>query len=125
MPGNRCSNCIANSFECSYVETAKKRGPPKGYVESMEIRIKKIEALLQTLMSASDLEGELSSISANISLHSPVVDEDERALFNLTEHLQRLSLNSDRDCRFFGRSSGAMLLQTALNLKLDSEPQNA
>lgn len=23
MPGNRCSNCIAYSFECTYVEAAK------------------------------------------------------------------------------------------------------
>jgi hypothetical protein len=46
MPGNRCSNCISCSFDCTYVEAAKvrflkviavsilivlqKRGPPKG-----------------------------------------------------------------------------------------------
>lgn len=23
MPGNRCSNCIAYSFECTYIEAAK------------------------------------------------------------------------------------------------------
>jgi hypothetical protein len=34
-------------------------------------------------------------------------------------------LTSDGDPRFFGRSSGAMLLKTALNIKLDAEPQNA
>lgn len=54
-----------------------------------------------------------------------VADDDERAQLSLTENLQQLSLNSDRDSRFFGRSSGAMLLQTALNVKHDSEPQNA
>jgi hypothetical protein len=54
-----------------------------------------------------------------------VADDDERAHFSLTEGLQRLSLRDDSDTRFFGRSSGAMLLQTALNIKLDVEPQNA
>lgn len=31
MPNNRCSNCIAYSFECTYVETAKVcgRSPPR------------------------------------------------------------------------------------------------
>lgn len=50
MPGNKCSNCIAYNYECTYVEAAKvrlphpeyvhcepdfvlqKRGPPKGSV---------------------------------------------------------------------------------------------
>jgi hypothetical protein len=55
----------------------------------------------------------------------PVINDDELAQITLTENLQQLSLNSDSETRFFGRSSGAMLLQTALKLKLDAEPQNA
>ncbi|KAJ7442286.1 fungal-specific transcription factor domain-containing protein [Mycena latifolia] len=125
MP-DRCSNCIAFGFECSYVEPAKKRGPPKGYVESMEIRIEKIERLLQTLLPEVDLARELSDPSvAGWQQTPPVADEDERAQLSLIENLQSLSLTSDRDPHFFGRSSGAMLLQTALNIKLESEPQNA
>ncbi|KAF8604607.1 hypothetical protein BDV93DRAFT_522316 [Ceratobasidium sp. AG-I] len=53
-PGNRCSNCIAFNFECSYVEAAKKRGPPKGYVESLENRLEKMERLLQRLCPGAD-----------------------------------------------------------------------
>ncbi|CAE6366230.1 unnamed protein product [Rhizoctonia solani] len=45
--GNRCSNCVAFNFDCTYVEAAKKRGPPKGYVESLENRLEKMERLLQ------------------------------------------------------------------------------
>ncbi|RDX43515.1 hypothetical protein OH76DRAFT_1487785 [Lentinus brumalis] len=30
MPNNRCSNCVSYRLECTYVEAAKKRGPPKG-----------------------------------------------------------------------------------------------
>ncbi|KAJ6591569.1 fungal-specific transcription factor domain-containing protein, partial [Mycena vulgaris] len=124
MP-DRCSNCIAYGFECSYVEPAKKRGPPKGYVESMEIRVEKIERLLQTLLPEADLARELSGSSVAKWPNSPAADEDERAQLNLSENLQRLSLSTDHESRFFGRSSGAMLLQTALNLKLDAEPHNA
>ncbi|KAJ7833497.1 fungal-specific transcription factor domain-containing protein [Mycena leptocephala] len=125
MPGNRCSNCIAYSFECSYVEAAKKRGPPKGYVESMEIRIEKIERLLQTLLPEADLARVLSGTSVANRQVPPVINDDELAQITLTENLQQLSLNSDSETRFFGRSSGVMLLQTALKLKLDAEPQNA
>jgi hypothetical protein len=47
MPGNKCSNCAAYNFDCKYEEAAKKRGPPKGYVESLESRLEKMESLLQ------------------------------------------------------------------------------
>lgn len=53
-PGNRCSNCIAFNFDCTYVEAAKKRGPPKGYVESLENRLEKMERLLQRLCPGAD-----------------------------------------------------------------------
>ncbi|KAJ7898465.1 fungal-specific transcription factor domain-containing protein [Mycena leptocephala] len=107
MPGNRCSNCIAYSFECSYVEAAKKRGPAEG------------------LLPEADLARVLSGTSVANRQVPPVINDDELAQITLTENLQQLSLNSDSETRFFGRSSGAMLLQTALNLKLDAEPQNA
>ncbi|KAJ7889902.1 hypothetical protein B0H14DRAFT_2285223, partial [Mycena olivaceomarginata] len=51
--------------------------------------------------------------------------EDELAKLNLIENLQQLSLTSDGDPHFFSHSSGAILLKTALNIKLDAEPQNA
>ncbi|KIO34335.1 hypothetical protein M407DRAFT_16868 [Tulasnella calospora MUT 4182] len=30
QPGTRCSHCITYKLECTFVEGAKKRGPPKG-----------------------------------------------------------------------------------------------
>ncbi|KDN50625.1 hypothetical protein RSAG8_01123, partial [Rhizoctonia solani AG-8 WAC10335] len=52
--GSRCSNCIAFNFDCTYIEAAKKRGPPKGYVESLENRLEKMERLLQRLCPGAD-----------------------------------------------------------------------
>ncbi|KAF7370582.1 Fungal-trans domain-containing protein [Mycena sanguinolenta] len=124
MPHNRCSNCIACNFDCSYVEAAKKRGPPKGYVESMEIRIEKMERLLRTLLPEADLARTLSRSPLPNWQAAPAADDDERQQLSLIESIQQLSLNSDNTPRFFGRSSGAMLLQTAINVKLDAEPQN-
>ncbi|PCH39377.1 hypothetical protein WOLCODRAFT_29517 [Wolfiporia cocos MD-104 SS10] len=59
MPDNKCSNCITYSYECTYVEAAKKRGPPKGYVESLETRLEKMEKLLNRLCPDADFSNEL------------------------------------------------------------------
>ncbi|KAI0309699.1 fungal-specific transcription factor domain-containing protein [Amylostereum chailletii] len=59
MPGNKCSNCLAYNLECSYVEAARKRGPPKGYVESLENRLEKMEDLLNRLCPDADFTQEL------------------------------------------------------------------
>ncbi|KZT00948.1 uncharacterized protein LAESUDRAFT_731789 [Laetiporus sulphureus 93-53] len=59
MPNNRCSNCVTYNYECSYIEAAKKRGPPKGYVESLETRLEKMEKLLNKLCPDADFSKEL------------------------------------------------------------------
>ncbi|THV06403.1 hypothetical protein K435DRAFT_816004 [Dendrothele bispora CBS 962.96] len=152
MPGNRCSNCIAYSFECTYVEAAKKRGPPKAYVESLENRLEKMEKLLTRLMPDIDLNKELGlgfnrdwqSVSSMSSrqrkdyeeVHCPPAAEiaasmlrkldhaftpleaadEDYANLKLVDDLKQLELNATEH-RFFGKSSGAMLIQTAIDLK--------
>ncbi|GBE88069.1 predicted protein [Sparassis crispa] len=59
MPNNRCSNCVTYNYECTYMEAAKKRGPPKGYVESLEMRLEKMEKLLKKLCPDADFTQEL------------------------------------------------------------------
>ncbi|KAL7281745.1 hypothetical protein ACG7TL_005063 [Trametes sanguinea] len=59
MPDNVCSNCIANSRSCTYVEGSKPRGPPKAYVVGLEDRVEKMEALLKRLRPELDLTSEL------------------------------------------------------------------
>ncbi|ORY97627.1 hypothetical protein BCR43DRAFT_437727, partial [Syncephalastrum racemosum] len=38
-----CGNCVALGLSCSYKDTTKKRGPPKGYIEAVENRLHKLE----------------------------------------------------------------------------------
>ncbi|KAH9830265.1 fungal-specific transcription factor domain-containing protein [Rhodofomes roseus] len=59
MPDNKCSNCTTYNYECTYNEAAKKRGPPKGYVESLETRLEKMEGLLKKLCPDADFSKEL------------------------------------------------------------------
>ncbi|KAG0168074.1 hypothetical protein DFQ30_005320 [Apophysomyces sp. BC1015] len=46
-----CSNCQAFNLECSYNDTTKKRGPPKGYIEAIENRLHRLESFLGELAS--------------------------------------------------------------------------
>ncbi|KAL5525563.1 hypothetical protein ACEPAG_6899 [Sanghuangporus baumii] len=157
MPNNRCSNCTAYNLECTYVEAAKKRGPPKGYVESLENRLENMEKLLQRLCPDADFTQELggridrdswahdkrssldimpsranrtdspsrrfsySLAGDNVTPTSVDPDEllpsdDEIGHTSITEGIKRLSMDP-LDRRFHGKSSGVMLVQTALNLK--------
>ncbi|KIK82329.1 hypothetical protein PAXRUDRAFT_153943 [Paxillus rubicundulus Ve08.2h10] len=143
MPDNRCSNCLAYNVECTYVEAAKKRGPPKGYVESLENRLEKMEKLLQRVCPDADFTQELggaridretwqrgstsSSHIMNTQSTSPnsalangddlvPSDDEDIVTVSLSENLKNMNLNPSHT-RFFGKSSGIMLIQKAIDLK--------
>ncbi|KAF9236278.1 fungal-specific transcription factor domain-containing protein [Melanogaster broomeanus] len=158
MPGNRCTSCIAYNFECTYVEAAKKRGPPKGFVcsptctilrvpdSSLENRLEKMEKLLQRVCPDADFTRELgggrmdremwqranpgfstsvhvmnapsASTSAALSSGEDLVPSDDEDIVTtcLSESLSNMKLNPSHT-RFFGKSSGVMLIQRAIDLK--------
>ncbi|ORX47776.1 hypothetical protein DM01DRAFT_1256965, partial [Hesseltinella vesiculosa] len=39
-----CSNCESFTLECTYKDSTKKRGPPKGYIEAIENRLHRLES---------------------------------------------------------------------------------
>jgi hypothetical protein len=156
MPGNKCSNCSAYNFECKYEEAAKKRGPPKGYVESLESRLEKMEGLLQRLCPDADFTQELGapvdrqtfvreSLSRSLQQNKPgtasyrpssqlrgscltslddtgdpELDPSDDEYLNAPNKLQTLQQTFNDlsvSYRFLGKSSGATLVQTALDLK--------
>ncbi|KIM80404.1 hypothetical protein PILCRDRAFT_789690 [Piloderma croceum F 1598] len=152
MPGNKCSNCIAYNYECTYVEAAKKRGPPKGYVEGLENRLEKMEKLLSKLCPGGDFTQELgddkstwmetstmgpaSSAISTSALHlhtlrtptlnddglAPQCSDDEHDLedfakISIRDDPKSLQQQDTMNYRFFGKSSGVVLVQTAIDLK--------
>ncbi|KAI7904471.1 fungal-specific transcription factor domain-containing protein [Cokeromyces recurvatus] len=46
-PGQACTNCVSYGITCQFNDGAKKRGPPKGYIDALEKRIRRIEEALQ------------------------------------------------------------------------------
>ncbi|KAF7338243.1 Zn(2)-C6 fungal-type domain-containing protein [Mycena venus] len=123
MPGNRCTNCITSGLDCTHAEIMKTLGSAKGYVESLETRLEKMEKLLNKLLPGIDFTEQLEQ-------------EDEPGLLdtggslprNDADHLlgaiKKLTLNPEEH-RFFGKSSGIQFVQTALNFKSHfTGPQN-
>ncbi|KAJ2801880.1 hypothetical protein H4R20_003503, partial [Coemansia guatemalensis] len=45
-----CTHCEAIGTSCTYLDTTKKRGPPKGYIDAIECRLHAVEGLLKDLV---------------------------------------------------------------------------
>ncbi|KAL4249328.1 ABC-transporter-regulating transcription factor-like protein [Abortiporus biennis] len=136
MPGHRCSNCTTYNYECTYVEAAKKRGPPKGYVESLENRLQKMESLLHKLCPDADFSSELGAAidkdgyytekNASPAMPPPAPNPDADNLEpsddeitsqrTLASSLKQMQINPSH-LRFFGKSSSVMFIQTAIEAK--------
>ncbi|GAA5801806.1 hypothetical protein HPULCUR_007260 [Helicostylum pulchrum] len=57
-PQNPCTSCKSYSKQCTFKEAAKKRGPPKGYVEGLESRLKRMEKLLMNIATNGNIPNE-------------------------------------------------------------------
>ncbi|KAH9813684.1 fungal-specific transcription factor domain-containing protein [Melampsora americana] len=49
-----CQNCLTTGAECTFNGASRKRGPPKGYIEAIESRLHRMEALLGGLLQNND-----------------------------------------------------------------------
>ncbi|KAI6025452.1 fungal-specific transcription factor domain-containing protein [Pisolithus marmoratus] len=117
MPGNKCSNCIAYSFECTYLEAARKRGPPKGYVENLENRLEKMEKLLQKVCPDADFTQELGGGRIDRDSWAKGTAPMSNTSSSLLAHKFASLTVQPSIKRYFGKSSGPMLVQKAIDLK--------
>ncbi|GAA6023010.1 hypothetical protein JCM10207_002039 [Rhodosporidiobolus poonsookiae] len=53
-PVGPCQNCLTVGSECTFLGASRKRGPPKGYIEAIESRLHRMEALLGGLLGSDD-----------------------------------------------------------------------
>ncbi|KAF9568197.1 hypothetical protein CPC08DRAFT_746400 [Agrocybe pediades] len=135
-PGNRCTNCIQYGYDCTHKEVSKALGPAKGYVESLEARLEKMDKLIGKLMPDIDVDEELDKLDHQDEPNIlPRNDDEDPCSTVLLRQLKKLSLNPSEN-RFFGKSrrviispvggheltyfglpSGYQLVQTALDLR--------
>ncbi|KAJ7282949.1 fungal-specific transcription factor domain-containing protein [Mycena rebaudengoi] len=117
MPGNRCTNCINSGLDCTHAEALKNLGSAKGYVESLENRLEKMEKLLNKLLPGVDVTEQLDEDDIEPDLEPSQTSLPRNDGDCLVGTLTKLTLNPD-DHRFFGKSSGIQFVQTALNFKM-------
>ncbi|KAJ7087974.1 fungal-specific transcription factor domain-containing protein [Mycena belliarum] len=194
MPGDTCSTCLDAHLECTYIEGASRRAPPKStYVDALEARLAHSEALVRHLrtelaaavyaasaspsssaaaaaaaatrptsrpadaasalrISASRTDGagaggdaagdteaeadigtgrDVTALSRTASLHlmrtalrlltapPPPAHADDLLHLEIARKLERLSVGGLPDRRFHGKSSGALLIKAAIDLRAD------
>ncbi|KAJ8076398.1 Gypsy retrotransposon integrase-like protein 1 [Marasmius tenuissimus] len=111
----QCTNCTNSGIECTHVELTKNLGSAKGYVESLESRLEKMELLLKQLLPGVDINSELEADPAEAASKEeetlPRNDLDQMAF-----KLEKLSLETPYS-RYYGKSSDLYLVETALKHK--------
>ncbi|KAI5477108.1 Zn(2)-C6 transcription factor [Pseudohyphozyma bogoriensis] len=116
-PDSPCARCKAANLSCTFEQKAVKRGPPKGYVESLERRLEAMEKVLAAL-NAKPPPG----FSEQFTAMANEWDEDEPpepatatspetsgVMDALTAEMEELSVDKDR---YVGRGSGLHLARS-------------
>ncbi|KAF9526614.1 fungal-specific transcription factor domain-containing protein [Crepidotus variabilis] len=112
---NFCTNCKVYGVECTHNALWRSLGAAKGYVESLEARLEKMDKLLTTLLPGIDFNQELEKLDQLEESEPDLLprnDTDE----DIATRLDSLRLNPQAT-RFYGKSSHLQLIQTALDMK--------
>ncbi|KAI0092310.1 fungal-specific transcription factor domain-containing protein [Irpex rosettiformis] len=75
MPNGVCTNCITFKYKCTYVQSAPKRVPDSGYLESLETQMSEMRTLLnkyRALYPDAELSDDLNRI---VSGSSPFAEQ--------------------------------------------------
>ncbi|KAI8986930.1 caspase domain-containing protein [Pilobolus umbonatus] len=94
----KCHTCEQYELECTFNDTIRKRGPPKGYIESLELRLKNMEKLLEKVCPDTSDEP---------NAKKPRIEKDTRK--NNTNKPGTVNKNH-RIVRYLGSSSGYYLV---------------
>ncbi|KAI8986492.1 fungal-specific transcription factor domain-containing protein [Pilobolus umbonatus] len=111
-----CSTCRQYNCDCTFRDTIKKRGPPKGYIESLESRLQKMERYIGELRK--DTHPETTTIEDKSSYNGA---EDKTAYNGLNHGDQpravspTVNINKRRVIKYHGSSSGLYLLGNMLS----------
>ncbi|KAJ6499081.1 fungal-specific transcription factor domain-containing protein [Mycena sanguinolenta] len=127
---NRCTNCIAFNAACTHSEPVRKRGPKNKHVEELQEQVSVLEAKLRTVQpeSLSVPTSIVSPTTSVIKYPSPpaaaasppppaaTLPEEDLSHDELAERFRQFELGSLKH-RFFGSSSGFMLMKNAVAIK--------
>ncbi|KAL2752551.1 hypothetical protein ACRALDRAFT_1044581 [Sodiomyces alcalophilus JCM 7366] len=122
-----CTHCSAYSYECTYDKPSnRRRNPAPQYIEALESRLHRAEALLRTFIPDVDLSDpnldptiqqefrnrELARAQAKLRADQVVSPDNEDAqLLSMIESIGQLDLDDQGGWDFHGVSSGAVFLR--------------
>ncbi|KAI8888422.1 hypothetical protein K501DRAFT_240329 [Backusella circina FSU 941] len=108
-----CTTCKQYNWECTFNDTAKKRGPPKGYIDSLETRLRKMESLLEKIQPDSSKSKAQQAITKNV----PIPAESSSPIRELPPIQMPTSVEHSKIVRYLGSSSGYYLVSDILDSK--------
>ncbi|KAJ7474987.1 fungal-specific transcription factor domain-containing protein [Mycena latifolia] len=116
----RCDHCAKHNFTCTYNK------PSASYVEALETRLKTVEALLEKQNTDRSPGVQLIS-NAIMRLNSPFPAPhcDDPTFADIDESFRSLSINNTAAQGFQGKSSGAMLVKAAVDLRNGTIPPDS
>ncbi|KAJ7475062.1 fungal-specific transcription factor domain-containing protein [Mycena latifolia] len=140
----RCDHCAKHNFTCTYNKPSATRQagsagtsdltrsssptqyPSKSYVEALETRLKTVEALLEKQNTDRSPGVQLIS-NAIMRLNSPfpAPHSDDLTFADIDESFRSLSINNTAAQGFQGKSSGAMLVKAAVDLRNGTIPPDS
>ncbi|KAL1969106.1 hypothetical protein VTN77DRAFT_360 [Rasamsonia byssochlamydoides] len=129
-PGSRvCENCRFLDVACTFLRTVKKRGPPKGYVNTLEQRLASLESIVSELRAGVPISSDPSDESTTTSYSNKRQAREEdvdaaKARQKLASRLPRppdgtterstvlgyLSIDENMTMRYHGPTSGLYLI---------------
>lgn len=118
-----CTQCVNVGFECKTSDKLSRRAFPRGYTESLEERVRALEAEVRELKELLDEKDEKIDMLSRIHSHSPQAHPGSRKLsspspsesepekddtFKVQQTAQLL--DDEKDSFFVGSSSGRTLV---------------
>ncbi|KAJ7188000.1 fungal-specific transcription factor domain-containing protein [Mycena filopes] len=122
MPNGRCTSCIQFNAECTHTEPTRKRGPKNKHVEELKQQLAVLEAKLSTNGPVGGPTPPTTSVIKyptpphDASPSPPSLPEEDLSHDELAERFRQFSLSALKH-RFFGSSSGFMLVKNAIAVK--------
>ncbi|KAJ7747317.1 fungal-specific transcription factor domain-containing protein [Mycena metata] len=124
MPDGRCTSCIQFQAQCTHTEPTRKRGPKNKHLEELKHQLAVLEAKLSTTSSNGAGAGQAPAISViqyatspkDASPSPPSLPEEDLSHDELAQRFRQFSIGALKH-RFFGSSSGFMLVKNAIQVK--------
>ncbi|RPD55889.1 hypothetical protein L227DRAFT_603343 [Lentinus tigrinus ALCF2SS1-6] len=91
---DKCKNCEVANTPCTFQGPSFKRGPPKGYIHSIEQRWHQVECILATLMESPRTQDVISDLRSD-AFASAILDRVQAGPYGSRNRLQRLEPNSE------------------------------